>query len=138
MNSISTPQHIENLFDKLLNLQWEAFENRVPMTDVDWYFLYAESKSNLKMLWNYAESERKESEAEFRRTGDDRIYVDIQDAQRIKDWAGIALGDVFGLKEYYPDHDYYNNNPRKMNPGKGTSVLGALILGGIIGHSMKK
>ena len=27
---------------------------------------------------------------------------------------------------------------RKKNPGKGTSVLGALILGGIIGHSMKK
>jgi hypothetical protein len=27
---------------------------------------------------------------------------------------------------------------RKSNPRKGTSVLGALILGGIIGHSMKK
>ena len=27
---------------------------------------------------------------------------------------------------------------RKSNPSKGTSVLGALILGGIIGHSMKK
>jgi hypothetical protein len=28
--------------------------------------------------------------------------------------------------------------PRRNNPSKGTSVLGALILGGIIGHSMKK
>ena len=29
-------------------------------------------------------------------------------------------------------------NPRRKNPGKGKSALGALILGGIIGHSMKK
>ena len=27
---------------------------------------------------------------------------------------------------------------RKRNPGKGKSVLGALVVGGIIGHSMKK
>lgn len=32
----------------------------------------------------------------------------------------------------------YDGLERKMNPRKGTSVLGALILGGIIGHSMKK
>ena len=33
------------------------------------------------------------------------------------------------------DDEWYNN-PRRKNPS--TSVLGALILGGIIGHSMKK
>lgn len=32
----------------------------------------------------------------------------------------------------------YDGLERKSNPGKSTSVLGALILGGIIGHSMKK
>jgi len=35
------------------------------------------------------------------------------------------------------EHDGLDFYGRRLNPAKGTSVIGALILGGIIGHSMK-
>ena len=46
-----------------------------------------------------------------------------------------AKGSIDESRAERLDLDLYG---RRRNPGKGKSVLGALILGGIIGHSMKK
>jgi hypothetical protein len=65
---------------------------------------------------------------EMREIGYSGSLTDYPTVQDRKAW-------IRGAAPYRYD---LNNNPQRRNPGKGTSVLGALILGGIIGHSMKK
>ena len=93
---------------------------------------------DLARLWQFAEAKRLESEEEMFATGNDDYYIDAQISERIQDEVEEVLGsrDVeIGEKGSFLESILGSMVPRRTNPS--TSLLGALVIGGIIGHSMK-